>query len=343
MIELSNINKTYSSHAKPFHALKNINLSIHRGDIFGILGESGAGKSTLLRIINLLERPTSGEVIVDKVNLTLLSANELRQARHNIGMIFQHFNLLESRTAFGNIALPLELIGTSKEMIREEVTRLLSLVGLSHHANHYPKQLSGGQKQRVAIARALATKPHLLLCDEATSALDTKSTYAILNLLKEINRKLNVTIVLITHELDVIKQICDRAAVLHHGELIETGTVLELFAKPRSDITRELLHKSLHIDLPPTILRVLKQDPQGTTSRIVRFTFVGEESAQPLMSSLAKNFDITINILQANIETVQDATIGFTVCQITGEKSVIDAALASIHPSTITTEVLGHV
>lgn len=343
MIELIHLSKTYGSGEKAFHALKDIDLSIQPGEIFGIFGESGAGKSTLLRCINLLERPSSGQVIVNGVDLIQLTASQLKKERHHIGMIFQHFNLLQSRTAYENIALPLELLGKHKDEIQQTVNQLLQLIGLKDRANHYPDQLSGGQKQRIAIARALATKPDILLCDEATSALDPKSTFSILNLLTDINKQLGVTIVLITHEMDVIKQICHRAAVLDQGHLIECGSIIELFAKPKSAITRQLVQKFLHIELPPMIQKQLQTEPSLEKSHLVRFTFVGEDSTQPLITTLVQKFNITINILQANLESIQDATVGFTVCQLSGDHEAINQALNYIKPSSITAEVLGYV
>lgn len=343
MIEFKKISKTYLLNDRAFHALQAINLTIERGEIFGIFGESGAGKSTLLRIVNLLEKPSNGHIFVEGTDLTTLSPQELKEKRKNIGMIFQHFNLLQSRTAFENIALPLELIGASKEDIEREVTSLLELINLKDHAHHYPNQLSGGQKQRIAIARALATKPSILLCDEPTSALDAKSTASVLALLKDINVKLGVTILLITHEMDVIKRICHRASVLDKGELVEYGSVMELFAKPKSVVTRELVQKALHLELPQSIKNTLQCKPDPNKSRLVRFTFVGEDSNQPLITTLVKKFNITINIVQANIENIQEASVGFTVCQLSGDHHAIDEALAYIQPSSITAEVLGYV
>lgn len=343
MIEFKNLSKTYTLNNAPFHALQNINLSIERGEIFGIIGESGAGKSTLLRTVNLLEKPTDGQIRVGGMDMTTLSENQLKEQRKNIGMIFQHFNLLQSRTAFDNIALPLEFIGKSKTEIHAEVSSLLELVRLQDHKYHYPDQLSGGQKQRVAIARALATKPSVLLCDEATSALDAKSTASILSLLKDINVKLGVTILLITHEMEVIKRICHRAGVLDKGKLIEYSSVIELFAKPKSVITRELVQKALHLELPQAIQKSLQIKPDPNKSRLVRFTFVGDDSNQPLISTLVKKFNITINIIQANIENIQEAVVGFTICQLSGDHQAIDDALATIQPSSITAEVLGYV
>ncbi|TAK77190.1 MAG: ATP-binding cassette domain-containing protein [Gammaproteobacteria bacterium] len=249
MIALHQVTKMYPLNNRTFYALQDINLSIQAGEIVGIIGKSGAGKSTLLRSINLLEKPSKGHIYINDVDITMVSINELKRQRQRIGMIFQHFNLLQSRTAFDNIALPLELLGEKKDKIKERVSSLLELVHLSDRYNHYPSQLSGGQKQRVAIARALATYPNILLCDEPTSALDSKSTFSILNLLKEINKKLGVTILIITHETNVIKYICDYAGVLDQGRLIEYATTIELLTRPKSIITRQLLQTSMHGDI----------------------------------------------------------------------------------------------
>ncbi len=343
MIELQHISKSYQLNNKSFHALKDVSLSVARGEIYGIFGESGAGKSTLLRTVNLLERPSSGQVMVDQVDLTTLSADALKKQRQHIGMIFQHFNLLKSRTAFDNIALPLELAGTPKHLIKETVSELLALTKLEPYKNHYPLQLSGGQQQRVAIARALATKPHILLCDEPTSALDPRSTAAILKLLREINQQLAVTILLITHEMDVIKQICHRAGVLDHGTMIEQGTIIDLFAKPQSEVTKQLVQKALHIELPLHIKRQLRPTPEHHSSCLVRFTFVGDDSNLPLITTLVQKFHVTINIIQANIENIREATVGFTVCLMSGEQDAINNALNYVKPTSITAEVLGYV
>ena len=343
MIEFKDINKTFTVNGRAFAALNQINLTIHRGEIFGIFGESGAGKSTLLRLINWLETPTSGSVIVNNINLANLNAHTLKEHRRHVGMIFQHFQLLESRTAFENIALPLELMGKSTAEIAPVVTELLSLVRLENHAAHYPSQLSGGQKQRVAIARALVTRPPILLCDEPTSALDPQSTRAILQLLKEINRKLAVTIVIITHEMDVLKQICDRAAILDQGNLIEYGPILALFAKPKAARTREFVQESLHLILPESIQDRLSKEPLPGKAHLVRLTFVGDESSQPLITILVQQYQITINILQANIEHMQSAVVGFTVCTMAGYPEQIQAALDYIRSTSVTAEVLGYV
>lgn len=343
MIEFKNIYKTYTVEDKTSYALQDINLKIYRGEIFGMIGESGAGKSTLLRIVNLLENPTHGDIYVDCVDLKALSMRELKEKRRNIGMIFQHFNLLQSRTAFENVALPLELLGYTKNDIHQEVTSLLELIGLKDYALHYPDQLSGGQKQRIAIARALATKPKILLCDEPTSALDPKSTFSVLNLLKEINQKLGVTILLITHEMDVIKQICHRAGVLSNGELVEIGSIVELFVKPKRDITKQLVQKAMHLELPDNLKNKLQLEFDSQKLPLVRFTFFGDDSAQPLITTLVKKFNITINIIQANIENIQDAIVGFTICQLSGKHDDIDLALSYVKTSSVTAEVLGYV
>ena len=255
MIELKGISQHFrGSGGNDVHALRDVDLTINRGEIFGIIGRSGAGKSTLVRVINLLNKPTTGTVTVAGQELTALNADGLRQARRKIGMIFQHFNLLSSRTVYDNVALPLELAGTSRERIREIVLPLLELVGLAAHKDRYPAQISGGQKQRVGIARALASQPDVLLSDEATSALDPETTRSILDLLRKINRELGLTIVLITHQMEVIKQVCDRVAVLDAGRVVELGRVIDVFLKPSHDLTRALIGEVISQELPPSVL-----------------------------------------------------------------------------------------
>lgn len=248
MIKLENVNKTFYKKNKQIQALKGITLHINRGDVFGIIGYSGSGKSTLVRTINLLERPDSGSISISGTDIAALNEAELIPYRRKIGMIFQHFNLLSSRTVFDNIAFPLELIGMDEGEIRSKVERLLTLVGLAEKHDDYPSSLSGGQKQRVAIARALASDPHILLCDEATSALDPQTTRAILSLLKQINREMGITIILITHQMEVVRATCNRVAVISDGNIAEVNDVAELFEKPQSEITKELLNPSLIID-----------------------------------------------------------------------------------------------
>ena len=339
MLQLHQISKTYTVNQQLLTALQDISLTIAKGDIFGIVGKSGAGKSTLLRCMNLLERPTQGLVTIDTVELTQLKPVELNQQRKKIGMIFQHFNLLSSRTVFENIALPLEGHYTPAE-IATRVHNLLRLVDLEEKVAHYPEQLSGGQKQRVAIARALATEPTLLLCDEPTSALDTESTRNILELLQTINRKLGLTIVLITHELNVVKKICKNMAVLDRGLLIETGSVLEIFTQPKSEISKRLIRKQFHLELPDSIRQTIR-DPKSTLyAPIVQLTFMGESSKLPVITDLIQKFGLSVNILLADIENISDAAVGYLVCQIKGEEALVKQALDYLHSLPINIEVL---
>jgi D-methionine transport system ATP-binding protein len=250
MIELSNVSKTYGSGDSAVHALQNVDLTIPKGTIHGVIGLSGAGKSTLIRCVNLLERPTSGSVVVDGQEMTGLSRSELNHARHRIGMIFQHFNLLTTRTVFDNVALPLELMGEKRSAIKNRVLPLLEMVGLADKAKQYPAQLSGGQKQRVAIARALASKPHVLLCDEATSALDPQTTSSILELLRDINHQLGITILLITHEMEVVKSICHRVSLISDGKLVEDAEVGDFFTAPATQLGRDFLNDFLQLSPP---------------------------------------------------------------------------------------------
>ncbi|MDO8954917.1 MAG: methionine ABC transporter ATP-binding protein [Gammaproteobacteria bacterium] len=343
MIELKGLNKTYCSKQGDYHALKNISLKVAKGEIYGIIGRSGAGKSSLVRCVNLLERPDTGEVIVDGANLLELNAEALREKRHSIGMIFQHFNLLNSRTIYDNIALPLELIGITKPYIAKRVNALLELTGLSAHKNHYPAQLSGGQKQRVAIARALATSPKVLLSDEATSSLDPETTQSILSLLKQINRELNLTILLITHEMDVIKSICDRAGILDKGELIEEAPVLELFARPKSLVAKNFTQSALHIKLPDNLSRRLQLEATAGSRPIVKLTFLGANAEQPIMVSLLTKFNVTTNILQANLEMIHNSTVGITICELLGNPGAIEHSIEFIRSQNVEVEVLGYV
>ncbi len=290
MIKLNNITKIFTLPDKKLTALNNVSLHVPKGQICGVIGASGAGKSTLIRCVNLLERPTHGAVVIDDVDLTQLSDAELVKTRRQIGMIFQHFNLLTSRTVFENVALPLELENKSKAEIQEKTTALLALVGLSDKHNVYPANLSGGQKQRVAIARALASDPKVLLCDEATSALDPATTQSILKLLKEINRTLGITILLITHEMEVVKRICDQVAVIDKGRLIEQGTVSEIFSNPKTELAQEFISSTFHITLPEEYLENLSDTPKHAKSYpIIKFEFTGRSVDAPLLSQASKN------------------------------------------------------
>ena len=340
MITVKKLNKIYHHQGHDFHVLQDLDLFVGKGEMVGIIGRSGAGKSTLLRCINLLECPSSGQVMVDDVELTFLDMGALRAQREKIGMIFQYFNLLHSRHAHGNIALPLELSGCKPSFIKRRVNELLDLVGLTHRATHFPKALSGGQKQRLAIARALATSPQVLLCDEATSALDPESTQDILNLLKQINREFNLSILLITHELDVVKQICDRSAVLEQGILIEENQTFELFANPKHQVTKKLVRQAMHI---PTIQ--WQSNPNSITdpeslSLFIQLTFAGEDSDAPLISELVQRFNVRINLQYADITQVQNKSLGYAICQLTGSKSAVQAALEHVRTTSVKLEVL---
>ncbi len=328
MIDIRNLSKRYDN---GYLALDQINLSIKRGEIFGVLGKSGAGKSTLLRCVNLLERPTAGSIHVNGVDLLTLTPSALRAERHHIGVIFQHYNLLASRNVFDNIALPLQILGKSANDIQRKVWQLLELVNLTDKATYYPAQLSGGQKQRVGIARALAADPKVLLCDEATSALDTESTASILHLLKQINRELNLTIFMITHELEVIKQACDRVGVIHAGRLVEENTTVNIFSNPKTNTTKQIIQQALHFYLP---------EKHDDNSLFLKLIFIGNDSEVPLISTLVKKYDVTINIRQALIEKIQNATVGFTICQLQGSQTAIAEALSFIHSTNIHAEVL---
>ena len=304
MIEIRHLNKTYRTAEKDIVALEDINLTIRDGEIFGIIGLSGAGKSTLVRCINLLEQPSAGEVIVDGESITALPRRELLKLRRSIGMIFQGFNLLEQRSVLRNVCFPLEIAGVKKKEARERAMELLSLVGLADRAEAYPAQLSGGQKQRVAIARALATKPKYLLCDEATSALDPTTTRAILELLRQINETLGVTIIVITHEMKVIDQICDRVAVIDHSRIAEEGKVSEVFTNPRSQIARDLI-----IPRERTVL-----ETEG--GKRLRLTFDGETTAGPHIAEMILACQAPVSILQASTKELDGVIYGYTIIEL---------------------------
>ena len=342
MIYLKNICKTFiDDNKKEVHAVNDVSLTINDGDIFGIIGFSGAGKSTLVRCINLLERPTSGTVEVDGKDLTKLSEKELRESRKKIGMIFQHFNLFPSRTIFGNVAFPLQGSGLSKEEIAAKVRNLLELVGISEKENAYPSQLSGGQKQRVAIARALANDPDILLCDEATSALDPQTTKAILDLLKDLNKKLGITIVVITHEMAVVKEICNKVAVMEKGRVVEEGDVFSIFANPQEALTQNFIKTTSNLrkieDLVNEGSSVVDLKPGEL---IVRLSYIEKNISEPLISAMTYKFNVILNIIFANIEIIQDAPIGGTVAILSGKSEDIDAALDYLRDKNVGVEVI---
>lgn len=342
MITLENITKTYTHRGSTVHALDDVSLTVDDGKIFGVVGQSGAGKSTLIRCVNLLESPTRGTVTVDGRELTALSASELLTARHDMGMIFQHFNLLSSRTVYHNVALPLELAGVSKADIMHKVKPLLELTGLSDKDKHYPAQLSGGQKQRVAIARALASSPKVLLSDEATSALDPKTTESILALLKDINRELGVTILMITHEMEVVKSICDQVALLEDGKLVEVAEVDTFFAEPQSALGKRFVAQSQHFELPPHIAETLVQHGLGKHP-VVKLAFHGNHVDTPVVSTLTRQFGVDVNIIQAKVEHIRQTNLGLMIAELIGSPEQTRSALDYLHTLPLQLEVLGDV
>lgn len=343
MIELKQISKQFEVKGQKITALDNVNLTVPQGTIYGVIGSSGAGKSTLIRCVNLLERPTIGQVIVNGQDLTTLSEKELIVARRQIAMIFQHFNLLSSRTVFDNVALPLELSNEPKDKIKKKVTELLELVGLADKHLAYPSNLSGGQKQRVAIARALASDPQVLLCDEATSALDPATTKSILQLLKEINKRLGLTILLITHEMDVVKKICDRVAVIDKGRLVETGSVSEIFANPKTELAQEFIQSTFHFELPEEYTEQLSNSPTANSKPIIKFEFTGNSVDAPLLSHASKKFGIDFSILMSQIDYAGGVKFGFVVAEVEGEAEKIDEARFYLIDNNVKVEVLGYV
>ena len=342
MIKLRGLTKTYGEYV---HALKGINLTIEEGEVYGVIGKSGAGKSTLIRCINMLEKPTSGEVIVDGKDLTKMSDAELRAARKNIGMIFQHFNLLSSATVYENIAFPLRLSGSDDEFIEKKVRPLLSLVGLSDMAERYPSQLSGGQKQRVGIARALASDPKVLLCDEATSALDPQTTKSILELIGDINKKLKLTVVVITHEMQVIKDICDKVAVIENGVIAEHGSVVEIFTNPQKEITKEFISVLLSNELP-TAFRGGKifSDPVDGSYLLLRLIFLGESADDPVIAGMIRSFPkIECTMLFGNLDQINRIPFGRMIIGITGDKDEMQKAMDYLAEHDLKMEVIGYV
>lgn len=332
MITFKNVTKTFSG-SSTVHALRGINLSIPAGEIFGIIGQSGAGKSTLIRCINMLERPDSGEIWVNGVLMNELSDRDLREARKKIGMIFQHFNLLNSRTVSQNIAFPLELAGCPKAEIRNKVKSLADLVGLNDKLKSFPEQLSGGQKQRVGIARALATEPAILLCDEATSALDPETTTSVLSLLRKINEELGLTIVLITHEMAVIQEICDSVAVLENGVLEETGPVMEVFTRPRSEAAKRMLQGFLSAKFSAS-------EWQQPGSTLLKLTFLDDKAHQPIISQMIRRHGIDVNILFGRIDKMKASPFGMLMVELTGSNGQIAQAIEFLQENQVGVEVL---
>ncbi|THE13121.1 methionine ABC transporter ATP-binding protein [Bacillus timonensis] len=341
MIEFQDLIKVYDSGGKKVHALNNVNLKINKGEIYGVVGFSGAGKSSLIRCVNFLERPTSGKVIVDGHDLTTLSEKQIREVKKNIGMVFQHFNLLNSKTVYANVAMPLILSKTPKEQIKKRVTELLDFVGLGDKADVYPDQLSGGQKQRVGIARALATQPSILLCDEATSALDPQTTSSILQLLKKINQEYDITILMITHEMSVIREICDRVAVMEAGQVIEEGTVFDVFSAPKTQTAQNFVSTVMHDQIPESILNMINNNQES--QNIFRISFVGQSTGKPFLSQLAKKLDIDINVLFGSITELQGIPFGNLIVEIQGPDAEVKRALTYMQSQQISfKEVTSH-
>ncbi|KTD61422.1 methionine ABC transporter ATP-binding protein [Legionella spiritensis] len=336
MIELTGLYKSYGD----IPALRDINLFVQEGEIFGVIGKSGAGKSTLLRTINLLECPDSGEVVIDNQDITLLDRKRLRQVRHKIAMIFQHFNLLSSKTVYDNIALPMRIQGMDETAIKNKIDELLPLVELQDKSASYPAQLSGGQKQRVAIARALSCSPKILLCDEATSALDPETTDSILELLKKINRLYGITIVLITHEMDVVKRICHRLAVMEEGAIIETTALASVFSNPDSQ-ARKMLYTQLSPQLPACLTSHLSGIV--TNKPVVKLFFQGENATVPFISRTSRELDVDINILLANIDRFDTVTCGVLVVELNATPLLMNQFIQRCEEAQLTVEILGYV
>ncbi|MCY1357361.1 Methionine import ATP-binding protein MetN [compost metagenome] len=334
MIEFHNVHKAYRVEGREIPALKPTDLAIQSGEVFGLIGHSGAGKSTLLRLINRLEEPSGGRIVIEGEDVTALDSEGLRRFRQRVGMIFQHFNLLSSKTVADNVALPLKLAGElSRAEIDRRVAELLARVGLSDHARKYPAQLSGGQKQRVGIARALATQPKILLCDEATSALDPQTTASVLQLLAEINRELNLTIVLITHEMDVIRRVCDRVAVMDGGVIVEQGTVADVFLHPQHPTTQRFVLEDEQVDEGEQ-----RDDFTHVAGRILRLTFRGEATYAPLLGTVARQTGVDYSILAGRIDRIKETPYGQLTLALTGGD--IDAALNCFREADVHLEIL---
>ncbi len=342
MIELKHITKSYDGH---IIALDDINLTIKDGEIFGIIGQSGAGKSTLVRCINMLEAPTSGEVLVGGKDMTKLSKKELREERKHIGMIFQHFNLLSGRTVYQNVAFPLELSGMPKAEQAKKIDAILELVGLTEYKNKYPAQLSGGQKQRVGIARAIVTDPPVLLSDEATSALDPETVKSILQLLKDINQKLGITIILITHQMEVIKEIADRVAVIEKGKIIEESSVVDLFTAPKTETTRRFIGSVISDEIPESLrhMNISKEKTHPEDAPAIRLSFRGDVADEPIVANLIRHYNLDVSILYGNIDYIHGVSFGRLIVTCAGKESDIENALAHLKGLPIESEVIGYV
>ncbi|MEP9407884.1 methionine ABC transporter ATP-binding protein [Peribacillus frigoritolerans] len=336
MIEIRSVRKEYVSKKNRVIGVDNVSLTIQTGEIYGIVGYSGAGKSSLLRCLNLLERPTGGNIIIDGIDLTSLSSKELRKQRQKIGMIFQHFSLVSSKTVYENVAFALRAAHRSKDATKLRVLELLEIVGLSDKKDVYPAQLSGGQKQRVGIARALANEPTVLLCDEATSALDPTTTKAILQLLKKISSELGITIVLITHEMEVVKELCHRVAVMQDGRVIEEGPVYEIFSQPKQELTKQFISSVLDFELPSHLI----EESEGT---IIKIQFEGQTAGESILSDTLQSHAVKGNILHGKIEYIQNVPLGILIIELIGDAVQIHSALEYIKNRSSSVEVLKYV
>jgi len=333
VVEFKNVSVEFTQNNKKVTAVRNVSFRVEKGDIFGIVGGSGAGKSTLLRTINLLQPVSQGDVLVNGSSVVKYKGSQLRELRKNIGMIFQHFNLAENKTVSQNIAFALKTAGWKKEQIEKRVNELLDFVKLSDKADSYPSKLSGGQKQRVAIARALANNTDILLCDEPTSALDAETTASVLELLREANEKLGVTIIIITHELDVVKSICNKTAVMSEGEVVEIGEVYKVFTAPESDFTKQLIAHTQNFEIPPEIRNAI-------SGSVIKLTYLGEKAAEPVLSKTAADYNVRYNILHGRIEYIGSKPLGILYVNITGEASDVAQAVSKLRESVYSTEVI---
>ena len=333
MIKFHNIYVSFPAKGKNIEAVKDVSFDVKEGEIFGIVGTSGAGKSTLLRTINLLQRPTRGTILINEKEITGLKGEELRQLRLGIGMIFQQFNLINTKTVFDNVAFALKAAGKNQEEIYKRVPEVLELVGLSDRATAFPSTLSGGQKQRVGIARAIANNPQILLCDEPTSALDLETTNSILDLLKEINSKLGITTVIISHEMNVIKKICDRVAVMSDGEVVELDNVFNVFASPKHEFTKSLVNHTISLDLPTRILH-------DKNKRILKIVYSGDRAEEAVISDTVKAFDVHLNILHGQIEYITDKPFGVLIVQLGGTPANVILAENYLKERTFKVEVI---
>lgn len=338
MIEFKDISKQYELKGQTLRALSRINLQIPTGSIFGIIGYSGAGKSTLIRLINLLERPTSGQVIINGTDFTALDAKSLRQERTQIGMIFQHFNLMQTKTVAANIEMPMKLLGWSKAEREKRLEELLDFIDLKHKRHAFPDELSGGQKQRVGIARALANHPKILLCDEATSALDPQTTKSVLQLLKRINQEQGITIIMVTHEMDVIETVCDYVAVMEKGDVIETGSTLQIFSQPQHPTTKNFIQTVLQQNLPVNILANLENQNHHS---IYCLKFLGSSAQETVIQGVIKQFDISLNILFANMTEINGSVIGQMFIQLLGDPAQITAAMQYLRDNGVQVDQAG--